>query len=108
MAQDQTEPSAIAKLRARTVLIQDVRARLIGAGLEVRELTDELVITNPGNPENGSYHVTFARGEVSFRRTIWDYLGYLEGYGTGDPDAEPEVTAATIIEKLTGRNREPS
>jgi hypothetical protein len=58
------------------------------------------VISRPGNPQNGRGYVTFARGEVS----IWEYLGYLEGYGPGDPDAEPEVTAAAIIAALTGQN----
>jgi hypothetical protein len=77
-----------------------VRDRLKDSGLQTRERDTELVISNPGNPDKGSVHINFATGEASHRRTLWDYLGYLPGYGSGDPD-EAGVDTDAIIATLT-------
>ena len=54
---------------------------LKGTGLEIRELARELVISNPGHPGQGRIYVTYATGEVSHRRVVWDYLGCIDGHG---------------------------
>jgi hypothetical protein len=102
-AQAASEVDTIAALRARNILIRTVRTRLRGAGLDVRELASELVISHPGHAERGRIYIRYATGDVSHKRTIWDYLGVLGGYGGTDPDAEPGVDAAAIIGALGGR-----
>ena len=42
---------------------------------------------------------------MSLKRTIWDYLGYLQGFAItleADPDREPVADAKTIIGALCG------
>lgn len=95
---------SLRSFRERNALIRDVRNRLKGTGLDIRELTNELAISNPGHPEQGRIYVTYASGEVSLRRTIWDYLGHLQGYGR--EKSEPGIDAAKIIDMLTGRKSE--
>jgi hypothetical protein len=102
MTQTPAEPDPLQALRARNTLIQTVRTLLKGTGLELRELASELVISYPGHPEYGRIYITFAKGEVSLRRCTWNYLGYLDGYGPTDPEAEPHLTAEQIIALLTG------
>jgi hypothetical protein len=90
-------------LRARNMLVQTVRTRLKGTGLDIRELASELVISYPGHPERGRIYITYATGEVSLRLTVWTYLGPLEGFEPNDdPDREPAVDADKIIATLTG------
>jgi hypothetical protein len=72
--------------------------------LDIRELANELVISNPGHPEQGRIYVTYATGEVSHRQTLWDYLGYFEGHGRHNEDADESVSAEKIIRTLTGRD----
>jgi hypothetical protein len=91
---------AVTRFRARNRLIRMVRDRLKSSGLQARERDKELVISNPGNPDNGSVHINLATGEASHQRTLWEYLGYLPGYGSGDPDA-PGVDTDAIIATLT-------
>jgi hypothetical protein len=95
-------------LRARNMLIRTVKTLLKGAGLDIRELANELVISNPGHPEKGRVYVTYASGEVSLRRPSWDYLGYLEGYGGDGQEAKLRVDADKIIDALGGRVRNSS
>jgi hypothetical protein len=92
---------AITRTRARNTLIRTVRERLKGRGLDIREREHELVISSPGHPEKGSIHITLPTGEVSHRRTLWDYLGVLPGYAPEDPD-EPAVSVDKIASTLTG------
>jgi len=94
---------ALQAVRARTTLVQTVRALLKGSGLDIRELTSELVISHPGHPDHGRIYITYAGGEVSLRRCTWNYLGYLDGYGSDDPEAEPCLSAGQIIAALTAR-----
>src|ERR1700728_204269 len=107
MTQPASEADAVGAVRARNTLIRTVRTQLRGAGLEVRELASELVISHPGHPERGRIYVTYASGDVSHKRTIWEYLGHLDGYGSPDPAAEPPVDPAAIIAALNGRPPPP-
>jgi hypothetical protein len=100
MTRPAQEADAVAAVRARNTLIRTVRARLRGAGLDVRELASELVISHPAHPERGRIHISYASGDVSHKRTVWNYLGHLDGYGSGDPDAEPPVDTAAILGAL--------
>jgi hypothetical protein len=100
VTQQASDVDAFAPVRARNDLIRMVRDRLKGQGLDIRERHKDLVISSPGHPEQGRIHVTLPSGEVSHQRTLWDYLGYLPGYGSGDTD-EPGVDTDTIIATLT-------
>jgi hypothetical protein len=77
-----------------------------GSGLDIRELENQLVISTPGHPEMGRIYITYKKGEVSHRRTVWDYLGYLDGCGDDSEKTEPGVTAETIIGILAGQDRD--
>jgi hypothetical protein len=102
MTQTVSDTDALQPFRDRNTLIRTVRTLLKGTGLEIRELANELVISRPGHPESGRIYITYATGDVSHRRTIWDYLGCLNGYGSTDPDAEARVNADAIISALGG------
>ncbi len=67
--------------------------------LRVRELTYELVIINPRDPEKGQVHVAYQDGFVSWERVTWDYWGQLETFAGA---VGAEVSAAKIINALTG------
>jgi hypothetical protein len=99
------ELTKVQECRARNALCRKVRALLAGSGLKIRELARELVIANPQDPHRGRIHVNYKTGEVSWSTTIWDYWGYLDGYGSA-PDAssddEPAVDVSRIISTLTG------
>lgn len=94
------QADALARARARNLLVREIRARLKGQGLDIRERNHALVITSPGNTEQGSIHINLATGEASLKRTLWNYLGYLPGYGNGDID-EPRFDTHTITATLT-------
>jgi hypothetical protein len=94
--------------RARNKLIAAVRTLLKGSGLDIRELTDELVISHPGHPEYGRIYITYTKGDVTHRRTIWDYLGNLDNHPHTSPDTDPRITAATIIRLLTWQPDTPT
>jgi hypothetical protein len=100
MTQTTDETNILQAFRDRNALIRAVRTKLKGSGLEIRELTNHLVISHPGHPEYGRIYITFATGDVTHRRTLWDYLGHLDGYGPTEPDADPCVTATQIIAAL--------
>jgi len=101
----------VRECRARNALCRQVRALLAGSGLEIRELARELVISNPRDPHRGRIHVNYKTGEVSWTMTVWDYWGYLEGYGGtpgSDPGGDTAVTASRIISALrTGTGGPP-
>jgi hypothetical protein len=89
---------------ARSALRARVDELLRGSGLEVRELADQLVISDPRHPDSGRIYIRYASGDVSYRRVIWDYFGSLDGYELRDqPDHEPGVDAAKIIGTLAGQ-----
>jgi hypothetical protein len=48
--------------------------------LQVQELANELVISNPQEPDKGQIHVEYADGYVSWERVTWSYWGTLEGF----------------------------
>jgi hypothetical protein len=97
------EQTPLELCHARGTLRQQVDALLRGSGLQIRERTHHLAISNPADPDRGQIHVSYARAEVSWRRTTWQYLGPLAGHEpTDDPDQEPPVDAGTIISTLLG------
>jgi hypothetical protein len=102
----QQSGSILQAVRARTTLVRTVRTRLRGSGLDIRELANNLAISIPGHPEQGRIYITYSGGEVSLRRCTWEYLGYLDGYGSNDPEAEPCLTTDNIIGALTGPHDE--
>lgn len=102
MTQTASETDVIRSLRARNALVRAVRTLLKGTGLEIRELAYQLVISHPGHPEYGRIYISYSNGDVTHRRTLWDYLGHLDGYGSTEPDAEPCVNADAIIRALGG------
>jgi hypothetical protein len=95
-------------IRARNTFVTALRAQLRGAGLDIRERGNDLVISRPGHPEYGRIYIRYDRGEVSLRRTHWDYLGCLDTHPSISPDAEPRVTLDTILRILTGQPSTPS
>lgn len=102
------EGGAFQPIRARNTLVRTVRTLLKGTGLDIRELASELVISRPGHPEHGRVYITYAHAEVTHRRITWEYLGYLDGYGSADPEAEPGIDARTISAALTGHDTQPA
>jgi hypothetical protein len=103
MPYGKNEQTSVDLCHARGVLRQQVDALLRGSGLEIRELSNHLSISNPRDPDTGRIHISYVSGEVSWKRTTWDFLGSLQGYEpTDDPDREPPVDADKIISTLTG------
>jgi len=95
-------PDPCAAVRARSQLIDRVRADLRGTGLDVRDRNSALVISHPGHPDHGRIYVTYSTGEVSLSRPVWQYLGRLRGHPhDDDPAADPTVDAAAIVAALT-------
>jgi hypothetical protein len=107
VTQPADKTNALAQFRARNLLIQAVRDSLKGRRLDIRERTNNLVVTNPGHPEHGRIYITLPSGEVSWQRTTWEYLGQLDGHHSHDPGDEPPVTADTIIATLGAQPSPP-
>jgi hypothetical protein len=103
MTQTPIDADALQAIRARSALVRTVRALLKGTGLDTRELTNELVISSPGHPDHGRIYITYANGDVSHRRTTWDYLGRFKSQPGTNHDTEPGVDADTIIATLSGQ-----
>lgn len=99
-------PAAIDAFRARNTLVAAVRTQLKGTGLDIRELASELVISYPGHPEHGRIYITYTRGEVSHRRTLWSYLGCVGSPASGGTG--PRVSTDAIIATLTGQEDQPT
>jgi hypothetical protein len=77
-----------------------IAAMLDGTGLSIRALKNELVITNPSDPEMGQIYVEYATGYVSWERTVWQYWGALQGYEGEDSQARADDVAAQIRKAL--------
>jgi hypothetical protein len=103
MTQPVPDTDAVRALRQRNLLSRAVRAMLKGSRLDIRELTNHLVISDPGHPDHGRIYISYANGDASLRRCTWEYLGHLDGYGSTDPDAEPALGAERITAILTGQ-----
>jgi hypothetical protein len=108
MTQPAGHGNAAHTLRARNALVRTVRTRLKGTGLDIRELAEALVISRPGHRDQGRVYITYASAEVSLGRTVWQYLGYLDGHGPTDHDAEPHVGTDKIISLLADAPDGPS
>jgi hypothetical protein len=67
--------------------------------LRVRELTYELVITNPEDLERGQVHIAYEDGCASWERVVWDFWGPFKSLGDG---TDAEVSPDKIIAALTG------
>lgn len=80
-----------------------VAALLAGSPLHVQELANELVITNPLDPERGKVHVAHADGYVSLERVTWQHWGHLEGY----PDEYHETGQAIGADKIIATLADP-
>jgi hypothetical protein len=82
---------------AKTRTRRAVAELLAGSGLHLQELANELVITNPDDPEKGQVHVDFTDGYVSWEHVTWTYWGTLQGLrDTG----EGLVSGQTILDTL--------
>jgi hypothetical protein len=57
--------------RAMNALHAMMREMLAGSGLEIRQLKNELVISNPDNPDKGRIYINYITGEVSWKRPVW-------------------------------------
>jgi hypothetical protein len=106
MASSVSEPGTVQTCRARNRLRQDLEVLVSGTGLRIRELTNELVITNPRDLEKGQIHVAYSDGYVSWERTVWEYLGNLQGYGNETGEAVLGVSIEKILARLGGRQGE--
>lgn len=103
MTQPPNDPASVQNCRARNTLRHQLDPQLRGHGLEIRELTTTLAISNPADPDKGRLHILYTNGDTSLRRVTWTYLGHLQGYEPDDdPDREPGITPAQIIATLTG------
>jgi hypothetical protein len=65
--------------------------------LQVQELANELVISNPRDPDKGQIHVEYAGGYVSWERVTWSYWGTLEGF---EDVGEDIISGDKILEVL--------
>lgn len=105
MTHSSAAPDPCAAVRARSKLIDRVRADLRGTGLDIRDRNSALVISHPGHPDQGRIYITYTTGEVSLSRPVWHYLGRLPGHhpdGAPEAEADPTVDAAAIVAALTG------
>lgn len=93
-----SKPTAVELCRLMSKTQQTVADLLRGSGLQIKELSAGLAISNPRDPEKGQVHIAYADGHVSWERVIWDFWGALEGLGDG---TETAVSAARIIHALT-------
>jgi hypothetical protein len=80
---------------------------LADSPLWVEERANELVVTNPGDPEAGMVHVAYADGYVCWERVAWEYLGHLEGCEPDHDVPDARVDAGKIISTLSGSPSRP-
>jgi hypothetical protein len=105
IAETAEDLDSVRLVKARNRLHALVRDMLAGHGLEIREREKALVISNPRDPDMGRIYINYLTGEMTWRRPVWNYCGYLKGYATApeaDPDTEPVADAQTIIRALCG------
>ena len=78
---------------------------LADSGLHIAEHRNELIVTNPTDPERGLVCIALDDGYVSWERTVTDYWGHLEGLPPSqDPDdlpEEPPIPVSQVIKMLT-------
>jgi hypothetical protein len=101
------DADTLASFRARNTLVRTIRAQLKGTGLDIRELTNALAISNPGHPEHGRIHITYATADVTHRLTTWNYLGLLQGHRPSHDTDEPTIDTHAIISVLTSPDAPP-
>jgi|ERR1700678_1481402 hypothetical protein len=88
--------------------VKQLVAELVdGLGLQVQELANGLVITNPSAPERGQVHVAFADGYMCWERVTWDFWGTIEGFENGHSTKRypwTESTGETVVtrERVAG------
>jgi|SRR5579859_1709578 len=100
IAPDEGNGAALQRMANKTVARKRVMALLAGTGLKVHALRNELVITNPHDPEKGRIYVEYADGSVSWERTAWSHLGHLRGYEEEVEDFGPCVGKSEILTTL--------
>ena len=66
-----------------------ITAALHGYGLHVEARRNELIVTNPGDPEKGQVVITLDEGYVSWERLQTAYWGILEGVAAATADSAP-------------------
>jgi hypothetical protein len=82
---------------ARTRITRAVTDLLAGSGLHQEELANELVISNPRDPEKGQIHVDFTDGCVSWEHEAWTHWGTLEGL---PPTGDHVISGQRILDTL--------
>jgi hypothetical protein len=85
---------------ARTRTSRAAADLVAGHELRVQQLENELVITNPHDPDKGQIHVDYADAYVSWERVAWTYWGTLEGFADV---GEGVISGDKILEVLTPR-----
>lgn len=84
----------------RTAIKRAVAEMVAGSALHVEERPNELIITNPRDPEKGQIHVDLTDGFVSWERVTWAYWGTLAGLPATD---ECVISADLILNTLRDR-----
>jgi hypothetical protein len=105
------EGSGDARDRRRDRVRRAVARLVDGTELQMQELKNGIVITNPGDPEKGRLHVALDDGYACWERVVWEYWGKIEGleapagaprWRESDEDwGESVVTREKITEHLT-------
>lgn len=104
--QDGTGGTSTRRGPDKVTACQVVMGMLEGSGLRFQEQADELVITNPFDPQEGQVYVDYESGHVVYERTVLVSLGLLQGYEGAEADVEQgdedEVGAEAILAALGG------
>jgi hypothetical protein len=99
-ASDEPASPALQRIIDKNAARRIVTAMLDGSGLKIRALKNEFVITNPRAPEKGEIRIEYASGDVSWKRTVWDHWGPLQGYQDEDNDDASFTGAGKILSAL--------
>jgi hypothetical protein len=84
----------------RAKIRQAVTELAAGSGLHVQELANELVITNPRDPDKGQVHVDLTDGYVSWEHVTWNYWGTLTGlFETGERVISEDRILNTLLDR---------
>lgn len=84
----------------RARIKQAVAELLAGSELHMEELPNELVITNPSDPEKGQVHVDLTDGYVSWEHVTWNYWGLLAGLpATGERVISGDLILNTLRDR---------
>jgi hypothetical protein len=90
---DQEGSSVTTPEDTRAKTRQAVADLLAGSELHLEELPNELVITNPNDPEKGQVHIDFTDGFVAWEHVTWNYWGTLAGL----PETGERVISGDLI-----------